>query len=56
VVAERFTDLLGFLVLVAVGGLATAPEHAWVFWSTLGLCAVLTGILFLHGRKAEPAT
>lgn len=45
VVAERFTDLLGFLVLVAVGGLATAPEHAWVFWSTLGLCAVLLAIL-----------
>ncbi|MDP6740359.1 MAG: lysylphosphatidylglycerol synthase transmembrane domain-containing protein [Planctomycetota bacterium] len=45
VVAERFTDLLGFLVLVAVGGLATAPEHAWVFWATLGLCAVLLAIL-----------
>ena len=41
VVAERFTDLLGFLVLIAVGGLATAPEYAWVFWATLGGCAVL---------------
>lgn len=41
VVAERFTDLLGFLLLVAIGGLATAPEHAWIFWATLALCAVL---------------
>jgi uncharacterized membrane protein YbhN (UPF0104 family) len=41
VVAERFTDLLGFLVLIAIGGLATAPEHAWIFWGTLALCALL---------------
>lgn len=41
VVAERFTDLLGFLVLIAVGGLATAPEYAWVFWATLAGCALL---------------
>ena len=41
VLAERFTDLIGFSVLVAVGGLATAPKYAWVFWATLGLCAVL---------------
>lgn len=41
VVAERFTDLLGFLVLIAVGGLATAPQYAWVFWGTLALCGVL---------------
>ena len=41
VVAERFTDLLGFLLLIAVGGLATAPEYAWVFWTTLASCAVL---------------
>ena len=40
VVAERFTDLIGFLALVAVGGLATAPEFAWVFWATLAACAV----------------
>ena len=40
VVAERFTDLLGFLVLIAIGGLATAPQHAWIFWATLGLCAL----------------
>jgi glycosyltransferase 2 family protein len=40
VVAERFTDLLGYLILVAIGGLNTAPEHAWVFWTMLALCAV----------------
>ncbi len=40
VVAERFTDLLGYLLLVAIGGLNTAPEYAWVFWSLLALCAV----------------
>jgi len=41
VLAERFTDLLGFLILLAIGGLATQPEHQWVFWATLGLCALL---------------
>jgi uncharacterized protein (TIRG00374 family) len=41
VLAERFTDLVAFLVLVAVGGLTTAPQYAWVFWATLGLCALL---------------
>jgi uncharacterized protein (TIRG00374 family) len=40
VVAERFTDLLGYLILVALGGLNTAPQYAWVFWSLLALCAV----------------
>jgi uncharacterized protein (TIRG00374 family) len=39
VLAERFTDLLAFLVLIALGGLATAPDHAWIFWSVLVLCA-----------------
>jgi uncharacterized protein (TIRG00374 family) len=41
VLAERFTDLLAFLVLIAVGGLSTAPEHAWMFWAVLGGCAAL---------------
>ena len=40
VVAERYTDLLGYLILMAVGGIATVPEYQWVFWCTLGLCAV----------------
>lgn len=38
VFAERFTDLLGYLLLIAVGGLASDREHAWIFWATLGLC------------------
>jgi len=41
VVAERFTDLLAFLMLVAIGGLATQPDYAWIFWATLLLCAGL---------------
>lgn len=41
VVAERFTDLLGFLILIAISGLATAPQYAWVFWATLAGCALL---------------
>jgi len=41
VVAERFTDLLGFLILLAIGGIATQPEYVWVFWATLGLCGLL---------------
>lgn len=48
VVAERFTDLLGFLILVAVGGIASEPEYVWVFWATLGLCLVL---LVLAGSR-----
>ena len=40
VVAERYTDLLGYLILMAVGGIATVPEYQWVFWSTLVLCGV----------------
>jgi glycosyltransferase 2 family protein len=38
VVAERFTDLLGYLILVVIGGLRTMPEYAWMFWAMLGLC------------------
>ncbi|MCC7013448.1 MAG: flippase-like domain-containing protein [Planctomycetes bacterium] len=40
VVAERFTDLLGYLILVAIGGLNTAPQFAWIFWSMLAVCGV----------------
>ena len=38
VVAERVTDLLGYLILVAAGGIATVPEYQWVFWVTLAIC------------------
>lgn len=41
VLAERFTDLLAFLVLIALGGLGSSPEHAWIFWSVLAGCGVL---------------
>jgi uncharacterized protein (TIRG00374 family) len=54
VVAERFTDLLGFLILVAVGGIASHPEYAWVFWSTLALCVVL--IALAGSRRVAHAT
>lgn len=45
VVAERFTDLLGYLILVAVGGLSTAPEYAWVFWGMLAVCVVALALV-----------
>jgi uncharacterized protein (TIRG00374 family) len=45
VVAERVTDLLGFLVLIAIGGLATQPEYAWIFWAALGLCGALLALI-----------
>lgn len=42
VLAERFTDLLGFLILIAIGGLyGTSSDHSWVFVATLGLCGVM---------------
>jgi len=45
VVAERFTDLLGYLILVAIGGLNTAPEYAWMFWTMLALCVVALALV-----------
>ena len=54
VIAERFTDLLAFLVLVGVSGIATHPEHAWIFWVTLALSAALL-IVFGSRRAAELA-
>jgi uncharacterized membrane protein YbhN (UPF0104 family) len=53
VVAERLTDLLGYLVLVAVGGLNTQPEYAWMFWSLLALC--LAGVLGVGSRRVARA-
>jgi glycosyltransferase 2 family protein len=41
VLAERFTDLLGFLILLAIGGIASAPDFLWVFCATLALCVFL---------------
>jgi uncharacterized protein (TIRG00374 family) len=53
VLAERVTDLLGYLLLIAVGGLASAREHAWIFWVTLGLAGAA---LFLIGNRAVGRT
>jgi len=52
VIAERFTDLLAFLVLVGVSGIATQPEYAWIFWVTLVLCAFLL-VIFGSERVAH---
>lgn len=41
VLAERITDLLALLVLIAIGGLASHPEFAWIFWGTLAICAAV---------------
>ena len=49
VVAERFTDLLGYLILVAIGGLSAYPQYAWIFWSTLALCVV--GLLLSGSQR-----
>lgn len=51
IVAERFTDLLGFLILIAISGIATEPKYAWVFWATLGLCGAL--LVLAASRKVE---
>lgn len=40
VIAERFTDLLAYLILIALGGIASYPEFQWVFWMTLALSGV----------------
>jgi uncharacterized protein (TIRG00374 family) len=45
VIAERLTDLFGYLILVAIGGLATENPatdsgYAWVFWVALALCVI----------------
>jgi uncharacterized protein (TIRG00374 family) len=44
VVAERYTDLVGYLLLVALGGIATRPQYQWIFWATLGLCVIGLGL------------
>lgn len=53
VLAERFTDLLGFVVLLAIGGLSTVPEYAWIFWATLVLCAA--GLAIVGSPRAGEA-
>lgn len=45
VIAERVTDLLGYLILIAIGGIASFPEFQWVFWSGLALCLVASALV-----------
>jgi uncharacterized protein (TIRG00374 family) len=49
VVAERFTDLLGYLILVAIGGIRTMPEYAPMFWATLALAVVALSLAGSQG-------
>lgn len=48
VVAERFTDLLGYLILVAIGGIFSYPEYRNYFWLALGLCVVAQALAGSH--------
>ncbi len=52
VVAERLTDLFGFLILVAIGGLVSAPQYAPVFAATFALCVAA---VFLCGSPKAAA-
>lgn len=54
VVAERFTDLLGYLILVAIGGIATMPDYAWVFWAGLLLCGA--GLVLVGSKRFSDFT
>lgn len=41
IVAERFTDLTGYLILMAIGGLTIFPQAQWIFGLTIALIAAL---------------
>jgi len=45
VIAERITDLLGFLVLLALGGLLAHPEQYLIFGAVLLACALLVAVV-----------
>ena len=49
VIAERFTDLLAYLILIALAGIASYPEFQWVFWLTLALCGI--GLALAGSRR-----
>ena len=51
VVAERVTDLLGFLVLLAACGPAALGGAAWIAWTTLALIASLLFALWSKGLQ-----
>jgi uncharacterized membrane protein YbhN (UPF0104 family) len=46
VVAERATDLLGFLALLAVCGSSVLDGAEWIAWSTLALLGLLLSVLW----------
>jgi uncharacterized protein (TIRG00374 family) len=53
VLAERFTDLLGYLILVAIGGIAAerdvrelaGVDPAWISWTLLAACAAMIALV-----------
>jgi uncharacterized membrane protein YbhN (UPF0104 family) len=49
VLAERFTDLTGFLVLIAIG--SATGDYAWVTYAAGGLAALLLALV--SSRRAE---
>lgn len=51
VVAERVTDLLGFLVLLAACGPSALGGSAWIAWTTLGLIGALLAALWWRGLQ-----
>jgi uncharacterized protein (TIRG00374 family) len=51
VVAERVTDLLGYLVLIAAGGALSRPDYTWLLAAALGLCAA--AVLSLGSRRVS---
>jgi uncharacterized protein (TIRG00374 family) len=51
VLAERFTDLLAFLLLIVIGTSSLPADHAWIVWCTLALCAGL--FLFVTWQRAQ---
>ncbi|MEM8713493.1 MAG: lysylphosphatidylglycerol synthase transmembrane domain-containing protein, partial [Planctomycetota bacterium] len=61
VLAERVTDLLGFLVLIAIS--STTTEHAWITAATVGLSAAVLLVvssrtvarLIIHTARRFPA-
>ena len=51
VVAERVTDLLGFLVLLVLSGSSMLGAAQWMAWTTLGLIGLLLMGLYWRGLQ-----
>ncbi len=54
VVAERVTDLLGYLILIAVASSGAMSEYAWISW--VGLLACAFAVLALGSQQVSTAT